>query len=274
MRLTKILIILMGAVFLSCEETTILDLEQAPAKIVVEGQVTNTPDQQYVRITRTADFYSSGSTGQVTDAAVVVTDDLGNSVPYVHQEMLPGYYLPTMDFVGTVGRTYKLSVVVDGQAYEAVDQMVSVAEYELKSKKNEDPGNGRKESGHIYDLLLFMKEPKETKDYYLFKFYRNDTLVFNDPRDIYFFNDDALGESIEGLEAPVYFGAKDSVRVEMLSLTRNGYIFFSHLTNLLYSDGGMFGPVPANPKGNISNGALGFFQVSAVRPSELIIAEE
>jgi hypothetical protein len=119
-----------------------------------------------------------------------------------------------------------------------------------------------------------MKEPKETTDYYLFKFYRNDSLTFTNPNDIYLLDDEALSESISGFPGPVYYAEKDTARMDMFSVTRNGYVYYSDLTNLLFNDGGLFGPVPANPRSNISNGALGFFQVSAVISTQVILTKK
>jgi hypothetical protein len=56
----------------------------------------------------------------------------------------------------------------------------------------------------------------------------------------------------------------------MFSISRLGYVYFNDLSSLLNNDaGGMFGSVPAAPRTNLTNGALGFFQVSAVDISEI-----
>ena len=43
------------------------------------------------------------------------------------------------------------------------------------------------------------------------------------------------------------------------------------LGNILNSDGGMFSPPPANPRSNISGGALGLFQVSGLNRASILI---
>lgn len=61
-------------------------------------------------------------------------------------------------------------------------------------------------------------------------------------------------------------------RVEIYSLSRNGYVLYNDLFLILNSDGGgMFGAIPSSPRTNLTNGALGFFQVSAVNEKELLI---
>jgi len=59
--------------------------------------------------------------------------------------------------------------------------------------------------------------------------------------------------------------------VELYSLTRVQYIYFSDLANILNNDGGMFSPPPANPRSNLSGGALGLFQVSSVSRASILI---
>jgi hypothetical protein len=56
--------------------------------------------------------------------------------------------------------------------------------------------------------------------------------------------------------------------VEVYSLSRVGYVYYNDLFSILNGDGGgMFGPIPAPPRTNLSNGAIGFFQVSAINIS-------
>ena len=57
----------------------------------------------------------------------------------------------------------------------------------------------------------------------------------------------------------------------MYSLIREAFTFYSNLSRLLSSDGGMFEPPPANPQNNLSNGALGYFQVSALEAKQIEI---
>lgn len=273
-----IVIIFSAFIFLSCDKAVLLDLEQMPSQVVIEGLVTNQPNYQFVKVSLTAGFYESGETPRVTDATVLVVDDLGAQVNYIHNPNnhpdSSGYYLPTVPFVGVIGRTYTLTVMVDGESYAAEDKLFDITaidslKYQINFEEKDDP----KEEGKFYEILLYAKEPQETEDYYLFKFYRNDSLKIYNPSDIYFADDKTLGEEINGVPSPVFYAPEDSARVEMFSLSRNGFVFYSDLFNLLNNDGGMFSPPPANSRTNLSNGALGFFQVSAVNISGIRIKE-
>jgi hypothetical protein len=253
-------------------------LNQNVPRVVIEGQVTNKSGYQYVKITRTSGFYESGESPAVEDAIVRVTDNIGNEFVFTHNPGgfadSAGYYKPEIPFKGEVGRTYNLSVSADGEAYEAVDSMYPVTSIDsLTSRISTDEEEDPKDFGRFYEVLMYAKEPQGTTDYYLFKFYRNDSLkVYNDT-DIYYADDEVLGENIDGVSSPIYYKPGDIARVEMYSITREGYVFYNDLQSLLNSDGGLFSQPPTNSRSNLSNGALGFFQASAVETKEMAIKE-
>ncbi len=272
------IVILLSVVFMSCEKTVLLDLNQNIPRLVIEGQVTNQPGYQYVKITRTTGFYEEGESPAVEDATVRVTDDLGNEFVFTHNPGnladSAGIYLPETPFTGVIGRAYKLTVTTDGEVYEAEDAMSQVTSIDsLASRISTDEQDDPKDFGRFYEVLMYAKEPQNSTDYYLFKFYRNDSLkVYNDTH-IYYADDEVLGENIDGVPSPIYYAPGDLARVEMYSLTRNGFVFYNDLQSLLNSDGGLFSQPPSNSRTNLSNGAVGFFQASALEIKEIVIKE-
>lgn len=271
-----IALISLVVLFASCEKTVELDLNQAESKIVIEGQVTNHDGYQYVRVTRTSGFYDDGATPRVTNANVSVKDDLGNEFFFSHnpenQNDSVGYYLPNVPFAGEIGRTYTLTVEVDGETYTAVDKLFSVSgidslSYQINEDEQEEPQDGNK----FWEVLLYATEPQDEENYYLFKFFRNDSLKVYSDTEIYFADDKILGEAIDGLGSPIYFEPNDKARIEMYSISRNGFIYYMDLQSLLNNDGGLFSQPPSNSRTNLSNGALGFFQASAVDIQTIMI---
>ena len=259
----------------SCEEVVIIDTGDLEERVIIEGQVINASDLSYVKITRSRDFYAQGSSERVSDALVEVVINGSETVTFVHNPkddpLLEGYYLPNGDFIGQVG-AYQLRVNVDQVAYQATEQMKPVAAIDsLNSRFNEDEFEDPEVPGRYFNVLLNAEEPQETEDRYLFKFYRNDTLLRDFPTDVYVAQDELLGDRIAELEIPGFYSVNDLVRVEMYSLTQEAFIFYSDLANLINGDGGMFSPPPANPRSNLNNGALGYFQVSALDMHELIV---
>jgi hypothetical protein len=272
------IIFLMCILLWSCDEPYRLETNLADERIIIEGQVTNRPGYQYVKVTRSGGFYETGETPRVTDAVVQVTDDGGNTFSFVHNPGNKadsiGYYLPASPFAGEVGKTYRLNVAVGEKIYEAEDKMFPVTTIDsLSYRINEDEKDDPKDWDRYYEVLLYAKEPKGTDDYYLFKFYRNDSLkVYNDT-DIYFADDETIGENINGVASPVYFTPGDVGRIEMYSLSRTAYVFYNDLQRLLNNDGGLFSQPPADSRTNLTNGALGFFQASALDVSTVEIKE-
>lgn len=265
------------ALVAACDEPTQLDLRQTPPKIVIEGQVTNKPGYQHVKISWSTGFYQSGRTPRVEDATVTVTDNNGALFTFIHNPRnhpdSAGIYLPEVPFTGKVGDTYTLHVTAQGEMYTAVDKMLAVSPVDsLGFQINEDQQDDPHEPGKIYELLLYAHEPRNEDNYYLFRYYRNDSLIHFNPTDIYFSDDTMLAEEINGVPSPVYYGADDTARLELYSLSRQGYVFYNDLSVLLTNDGGgMFGPIPAPPRTNLSNDALGFFQVSALAEKQVVL---
>src|SRR5690606_39007085 len=145
-----------------------------------------------------------------------------------------GIYLPETPFAGVIGRTYTLRVEVDGEQYEATDRLLPMTPIDaLEFHINEDQQEEPEISGKFYEMRLYVREPQDEVNYYLFKYYRNDSLVVFSENDIYYSDDRFFTENINGVPSPVYYAADDLGRLEAYSLTRSGYIFYADLsTNL------------------------------------------
>ena len=278
MRLNILSLLIVALALTACEKTVMLDVSQGQPHVIIEGLVTNVSGYQYVKVTRSSGFYESGASPRIENASVTITDDAGNHYDYVHNPGgdadSAGYYLPTVPFIGVVGRNYHLEVLVDEQVYEANDLLNPVTKIDsLTSQINEEERDDPDKAGKFYEVLMFAKEPQNTTDYYLFKFYRNDSLTVYSDTDIYYADDELLGESIDGVPSPVYYAPGDLARVEMYSISRDAYVFYNDLQRLLTNDGGLFGQPPSNSRSNLSNGALGFFQASSVDVNEIVVKQ-
>lgn len=261
---------------LACEETVRLETEQITPQITIEGVVTNQERNHLVRITRSLDFYDYGTVPGVTNATVTVRDDVGNTYNYIHNpeniSAEEGYYFSETTFAGEVGRTYTLEVTIGNEQYMASDVMHPVTAIDsLAVRIDEEEFADPDKSGYYHEILFYAKEPRDREDYYLFKFYRNDSIILDEQTDIYFADDELLGEKIDGIPIAGYYKKGDVARVEMYSISRQGYVFYNDLFNILNSDGGMFSPPPANPRTNITNDGLGYFQASALASESILV---
>jgi len=264
-------IIVLGII--SCEEVVEIDVDQVPPQLVIDGLVTDEDTFHMVRISNTVDF--NGQLGDVvTTASVRVTDNVGNAYSYVHNpsgvDSLNGIYYSEQKFAGVTGRIYNLEVLVNELTITASDTLLPITEIDSLAVRVDpfaqlDPDN----EGRIYQVLLYASEPQETRDFYYFRFYRDSVIIADNS--VYAFDDQPLGDRLDGLPSPVNFAEGEYASVEIYSLTREQFVFYTDLGNLLNSDGGMFSPPPANPRSNIKGGALGLFQVSGIRRAGLLI---
>ena len=190
--------------FTACEETVIIDSQQVDPVIVVEGVITDVNQFHYVRVSRTVDFYDTVANAPVTDALVFVEDDRSNFIGYTHNPSgnpaFEGYYISNQQFAGQVGVEYQVSVTVGNDIYLGKDVLAPVTDIDsLSVIINPEEFDDPEEEGYFYEVLFYAQEPQDRKDFYLFKFYRNDSLLRDDPTDIYFSDDDLLAEEINGI---------------------------------------------------------------------------
>jgi len=209
---------------------------------------------------------------------VEVSDDEGNTYSFAESETQKGLYEAT--FQGIPENTYHLNVALpNGETFMSTDTLaymppvVDSLVWEIDEKEEEDEDS----DGYYYKLRIYGKEPQATKDYYLFKFYRNDTIQnFDSQTGIFFADDELIGEFIYGLEAPEYYQKGDTATFEMYRISREAFLYYNDLNNIINGDGGMFGPSPTNPRTNVQHPddlALGLFQVSAVERQSIIVGE-
>ncbi len=273
---TRILAFISAFVIWSCDEPYTIETDQQDPQIIVEALLTNEFKQHFVKISETTDFYASGQTPTVSDATVLITDDRGNSFIYAEDQEDPGRYLSEIPFQGEVGVTYSLVIVINGQTISSSETMLRVTTIdsltysidEEEKKYLEDHGIGR---GRYYEVLLYTKEPQDTEDYYLFKFYRNGEILNYDGEDIYYADDEVIQENIDGIVFNDWYSKDEVAGIEMYSLSRNAFLFYADLEITLNNDGGLFSPLPTNPRTNLVGNALGLFQVSAIASEEITI---
>jgi len=254
------------------ERTVELDIGQTEKRVVIEGFVGNQPGMQYAVVSYNVDFYTDGKTPRISNALVMVSDEAGNSWELAETDT-PGRY--EADFLPETGKRYTMEVTVDGQTYTASERLNPITNidsltWEIDENEQEDPDD----EGYFYNMLVYVTEPQETKDFYLFKFYRNDSIQNFDNTWSYVASDEFVQENINGIRGPVFFSAGDTAKIEAYSISEEAYVFYNDLNQVLNNDGGLFGPIPANLRNNWSNGALGYFQVSSMTDMSIVIGEE
>ena len=215
--------------------------------------------------------YIYDETGNITDSVIT---DCENPISYER-----GYY-QTTQIKGMAGNTYTLNINVNNKEYTANAFMPEVPKIDSLTFIVRQ---GEKEEIKLLVPLIYFTEPDE-KNYYLFQVSNSSDII--DGYTAYgswgfsILSDEFLPNYVLGLnissgstpgnrELSYYYqasmlGSPIINPVKMSSLTEEAYNYYKSLINQFNNDGGAYSSAPATPKGNISNGALGFFRASSV----------
>jgi hypothetical protein len=255
--------------FSSCQQVLDVDLNSTDPKIVIEGLITDTLGPFTVKVTTSADYYNTELPPAVTNATVIVKD-VTSGITDTLAQTAPGIYQTHNSKIpkGITNHTYTLDVQLNGLTYSATSTLPSLSRIDSLNYLYYP----QKVFGHQkgYYPRAYQQEPQNENNYYLWKFFRNDSLI-NKPNEIWVADDQFVQGNVNGLEFPYVYQSKDTATVEFYSLTKESYDFYLGLQAQLQNDGGFFSAPPANARGNFSNGALGIFQTSGLDTKKIII---
>jgi hypothetical protein len=242
----------------SCQKVIQLKLNTSPSQIVVQGNVYDQPGPYTISITKSVSFDQSNVYPAVTGATVTINDNVGNTE--VLKETSPGNYF-TSTLQGIPGRTYNLSVIIDGQTYNASSTMpdpVSIDSiYYTKNPIGKDKVLTVKfldpaDSTNYYRLVEFINGVQQQRfSVASDRLYQGNPIIFTFPA-----GDDN--------DEKLVFG--DHITVWLESIDNNVYEYFRTARR----DGSQ-STSPANPVSNIRNGVLGYFSASSVRKATSIV---
>ncbi|MEQ9424705.1 MAG: DUF4249 family protein [Cyclobacteriaceae bacterium] len=253
--------------------------------LVIEGNITTQLKQHLVKLTYTqpviVDEFPDGATG----AVVTISD---GAIEFPLTEIEPGLYL-TDSIVGQVGKTYVLSIELNGQFYEATAPLVALnanpSPIELITAivhpPNREPfeattytyrSNFGQGFAAFYRFAIVLdQETIENDDELPEQFkeaVRANNYVVTDSA--YYMHPSleppgflAYGETTESRTALSIPGTK--VIEEFHSMTDEHYSFVrAMLSETEWRGLGPFGYIPGEVQSNISNGAFGYFSASEV----------
>jgi hypothetical protein len=284
-----------GLVLASCEDVINPNLRDADPVLVVDAWINDKAEDQVIRLTLSQPYLSNGVPPGVSGATVTVNYD-GGSLDFIEDVSDPGVYRWATDeatreeVFGQVGRTYTLTVVANGQTFEAVSKINRTVAIDSITFEEDDspfyPDNS-------YIAQFWATEPSGTGDTYWIRAYKNGTLL-SKPSEINIAYDAGFspGGSFDGITfippirevnpndvdeddqplSPYQIG--DSLYVEIHSITYESFTFLSQVIVQTDRPGG-FGELFSTPLANVSTNiktitsgslkAVGFFNVSAVQ---------
>jgi len=262
---STLLIFLMAS---SCTERIDLTLDETYTRLVVDGGISNDTASYQVSLTKTADYFYNEPAPRVVDATVRLSDGINSYALHETDPSVSGIYETDSTFSGIIGETYTLDIdlsePIDGETnYSASCRMMKVARLDsIQLVLQPDWG-----TDGVWEIRVFAQEPGDEVNYYMFHYFRNDTLMTDSIWKVAVSDDKYInGNYINGLAAVYINNANfwetvhpgDKVTLRMSGITREYYDFINQVKISGINIPFFTGP-PANVQGNVNNGGIGFF---------------
>ncbi|MDD4922978.1 MAG: DUF4249 domain-containing protein [Bacteroidales bacterium] len=251
----RISVFALAGMLYSCEKVIDLDLNTSSSQMVIQGNIYDQAGPYTVRISKSVGFDEPSIYPAVTGAIVTISDNAGNAE--VLSEDSAGVYVTDL-LQGLPGRTYTLRVEADGQIFTATAAMPPAVEIDSLYSEKSDFGNFKQIAVDFYD-------PANTTNYYRLVDFINGKKQEN----IMVASDMASeGKKISGtlMYEEDELKSGDTYTLWLECVDKGVYDYFR--------TAGTFNghaASPSNPLSNISNGALGFFNVCSVRKKSIVL---
>lgn len=253
--------------FSSCQKVIDIEVNTSSSQIVIEGNITNLRETQYVKITRSVDYTEKNVYPAVTGADVRVTDNMGNNWKF--NETQAGVYAfgPVR---GQTGRTYTLTVKLNDNTYTGNSVMPAPVLVDSLSLSKVTFGSSERKL-----VAVHFTDPKGIPNQY-----RYILRINGKQSNRIYADDDRLTDGNKIMEE-LYPQSNDDddedelktgdvAAVEIQCIDR--YIFNYWYTLRQQRRGGPGGgTTPGNPPSNLSNNALGYFSAHTYQSLEITI---
>lgn len=279
--LSFVLLLFVVVLSFGCETVIQTKLDTGPSQLSVDAILTDQPGPQQIRLTQTAAYFDNSPAPVASGATVAVTDNTGKTFAFTGPDK-DGYYVwtPTArDTLGKVGRTYTLRVQYQGDVYTAQTKMNRVPP--VDSITFQDAPVNPVSSDRGYRAEYYARDFAGAPDQYRIRYYRNGAIQnrvgdFINVYDASFSNSsDTDGllfiQPIRRAANPEnLYRMNDVVKVEILSITLDGFYFLEELQTQLNNTGLFARPatnLPTNVINTSQNGraATGYFMASAIQ---------
>src|ERR1700712_1153089 len=256
-------VLMIAIIATSCKKVIDVKVANDADQLVIEGGISNEPGPQYVRISRSVPFTSSNTYPPVTGATVTLNNNNGRITPF--PEGPEGYYAIN-PALGTMGRTYTLSVEVDGKTYKANSTMPNLVVLDSIASRGVILGGGNTNKRLI---TVYFQDPAKIPNQYRFVEYVNRVQV----NAIFAFDDEFIDGKYVNLDLQqndIDILPKDTVTVEMQCIDSPIKTYwFSLAQQGANNPGGAI--TPANPPTNFTPATLGYFSAHTTQSITLIV---
>ncbi|GMQ30689.1 DUF4249 domain-containing protein [Algoriphagus confluentis] len=291
--------------FSGCETDFQPDLEQAEKILVIDAWVTQEMKKQEIRVYYSKPYFDNSPIELIQGAQVKIEDMQSGQVYSFLPDQNAYSWTPQNEALGKVGNSYKLSVTIQGETFEAIAKMgrvpaIDTITFEYKEKDLLIKSD-------YYSAEFLATDPQGKGDTYWIKAFKNGQFLskgveLNMAYDAGFSSGQSVDgkpfistirkdfinplDNVEGKNGefkPPYLPG-DKIRVEIHSIDQPGYEFLYQLYYQINRPGG-FGELFSIPLANVptnlestKNGSqtlvAGFFNVSAVSSFEQVLTEE
>lgn len=261
----------------SCTERIDIELDETYTRLVVYGNLTTDTAAHYVELSTTTSYYYNEAPPAVTGANVEISDDAGATV--VLSEIAPGKYATPEDYFAVAGREYSLRIElreeINGhKIYTASSKVMPIFPIDSIGLifQSEWGDNG------FYEVTCYYQDPP-TREFYMFNIFKNDVMLTDTLSNRFITNDDFYnGNYTNGIGVGYLDQSNeretllpgDTVTFQGCSITEDYFNFIWTLQQETGFSTPLFSGPPANVKGNISNGAAGFFAAYGVAYSSTV----
>jgi hypothetical protein len=273
-------IILLG----SCTERIDIDLDSSYTRLVVEGSISTDTLAHKVRLSKSSDYFSNTPAEGISGATVWFTADNNDSIPLIESDSLSGSYFTANNIYGIPGKSYQLHIILPQAINNQTSYTSSVEKIPFMNPIDSISLQYQPDWGDkgYWEIKVWAWDP-ETIDYYMFKAHLNHVLVTDTLYEV-FITDDIFfnGRYTNGITSQYYDLSKDDEQVkvgdtatfELNSITREYFDFFREVQEEIFGHNPMFSGPPANVRGNITGGAMGYFSAYSISRCSRIITEK
>ena len=232
----------------ACTKVVHVDLNSSDPKLVVEGSVTDQPGPYMIRLSRSVNFDADNNLPPASGAVVTISDNI-SGITDTLAETSPGYYY-THSITGVAGHTYLLTIKDNnGAMYTCESTMPQPVSLDSVYVTNFSAfGNVSKQVTPVF------KDPIGIKNFYRFIEYVDGKKLDR----IFTYSDkytDGLVNNIPIINRDTDVVTGNNLKLEMQCIDENSYNYLNSLDQSSLGESS----TPGNPIGDISGGALGYF---------------
>ncbi len=252
----------------ACTQVIDVDINSSDPQTVIEANLNTTGEPATVKLTQSINFDESNFFPAVSNALVVISDDLGQRDTLL--ESSAGLYTSSQ-IQAQSGRTYTLEVLAAGKTYLSSITIPALISFDSLVATKMDgggfgPGGGGE--GDQYEVLVGYQDPAESGNYYRFVEYVNGV-----PSGDNFVYDDRLNNGLAIQTRLMKPGRRlrsgDVLTIEMQCIAPSVYDYFDSFGNLF--GGPQASSTPANPYTNIEGATLGYFNACTVERKTFVV---